>query len=184
MSAVVCPQCGAPQHNIPYVEGERGVNCDFCGWSGSSTDLIYAEKEVQDPRKFDLLSNWIIEDMGAKLSSELAKRGFIPNHVIESAKAGEVQNLYNYFNRIVRTFVAAIMQGVLDPNILETETHSPVDTEFLTWFNKFEVLIIKGMIDLGVVKEDRDFRNVRYITKLMRRAVSKLYEELNVQSSN
>lgn len=173
----LCPKCGSPQNVEARVVGARDVACDFCDWKGSSEELVESDGvEVKDPRAFDLLADWIRDVKGAPLTTGLYINGLVPVKIQDAASRNDQPIIAHYLTRIIRTYVAGIMEGVLDPNILEEKGLPVQDIPFLHWFTThIERDFIRGMIELGIVKGDMNPKNVRYITKLSRHATRKMW---------
>lgn len=176
----VCPQCGSIYTEEPGVHGERVAKCEYCSWTGSSVDLIAVDAaQVKDPRVFDFLADWLRDELGGTLTTGLYLNGLVPPNVRAAAEANNIQVVAVYMSKIIRTFVAGIVQGVMNPDALEAKGQPVADSVFLKWFStNVEVPLIRAMIELGIVKKSQDPKNIRYVTKLVRFAVRKMWGAL------
>ncbi len=75
---LICPSCGWP-HDEVLVGGP--TRCDFCGWAGSSTELLRASGELSDyPQiieRLKALSQAISTDIGPELAKRVVHYGLI-----------------------------------------------------------------------------------------------------------
>lgn len=177
---IVCPQCGSPLEGDFRVISERAVSCNFCDWAGSSTDLVDVEPDqAKDPKVFELLADWVRDTMGAPLMTGLYINGLVPSKVQVAGEESDQLVIAQYMTKVIRTYVAGIMEGVMNPNVLESKGRAVEDGMFLHWFAKnVEKDFIRGMIHLGVVKKDKNPANIRYITKLVRHGARKMWSTL------
>ena len=170
---VVCPQCGKPHSEEYYVEGARDLTCAYCGFSGSSTEFVVAER-ARDPQVFDFFYDTLLEQQGLALGRLLQEKGVIPAEAMKSPEA-----LIPFLRKVLRTYVAAITEGVLDPNVLEDQdslmTPHGIHVGFLYSFAPISQEVAKLLVQLEIVKKDMDPRNLRYLTRLLQFAFRKMW---------
>jgi hypothetical protein len=111
---VVCPQCSYPYQADAQVIGSRGVQCDFCGWKGSSQELLQIvggkvaddiEKDVKRIERLRSLFVKLSKGVSPIIGRVLIEEGFVKR----SGDACDIARLAVLLRSASRTLFATVL---------------------------------------------------------------------------
>lgn len=181
---IVCPQCGAP---VPSeclegnIEMARDYTCDYCGWSGSSTELVAVDGEVKDPRVLDIFRNYLREELGGMFMVAIRPFWKSPGGADEKSA---VDDLLRFSSHLFDVFSVGYLQGILDPTSLVNLSRRDVGSEpvpnivLAERLEGINRMALRALVDLGIVKGEKDPKNIRFLTLLSIHATRQLQTAL------
>lgn len=108
----ICPKCGLPFSGEPLVGAD--VKCDYCGWKGSSFDLLHAESDKfqqEDLAKLRELFIFLANEISPLIMRRLIQQGFF------EADTTEVGKMVPILAKTSRAMFSALIEGLCGSEI-------------------------------------------------------------------